>query len=262
MGCNTSQELKTKDGSSTGVNGTTAAVGEHNGENVTSEQNCNNEDAQQHQNGGDMGQEGMKSLATTKTPTTESSKTQHSINSNGDATNIKHLNSSSLPPMAKENGSIPQNSCNKAEISELNDMDDMGEDEAKAATKIQAVFRGHKVRNTMKKSETKTSNNTPAVAAASSEAEPTKEELEAEFDPNDKELCSAALKIQSTFRGHLSRKLVAKEVPEDVDIQEITKKVAEELDIDLSDPELNKAATKIQASFRGHKTRKDTQPIE
>lgn len=76
------------------------------------------------------------------------------------------------------------------------------------------------------------------------------------------ELCSAALKIQATFRGHLTRKLVTKEVPEDVDIQEITKKVAEELDIDLSDPELNKAATKIQASFRGHKTRKETQPIE
>lgn len=76
------------------------------------------------------------------------------------------------------------------------------------------------------------------------------------------ELCSAALKIQATFRGHLTRKLVTKDVPEDEDIQEITKKVAEELDIDLSDPELNKAATKIQASFRGHKTRKETQPIE
>lgn len=76
------------------------------------------------------------------------------------------------------------------------------------------------------------------------------------------ELCDAALKIQATFRGHLTRKLVAKEQPEDVDIQEITKKVAEELDIDLSDPELNKAATKIQASFRGHKIRKDQQTVE
>ncbi|XP_061399932.1 uncharacterized protein LOC133335638 [Musca vetustissima] len=134
---------------------------------------------------------------------------------------------------------------------------------AKAATKIQAVFRGHQVRATMKKSETNSaatsSNNT---AAAATENEPTKEELEAEFDPNDKELCSAALKIQATFRGHLTRKLVAKDTPEDVDIQEITKKVAEELDIDLSDPELNKAATKIQASFRGHKTRKEAQPVE
>lgn len=48
------------------------------------------------------------------------------------------------------------------------------------------------------------------------------------------------------------------ELKDDKDLQEITKKVAEELDIDLSDPELNKAATKIQASFRGHKVRKDT----
>jgi len=74
------------------------------------------------------------------------------------------------------------------------------------------------------------------------------------------DLCHAALKIQSTFRGHLARKLVNKDAPEDEDIQEITKKVAEELDIDLTDPELNKAATKIQASFRGHKTRKEANP--
>ncbi|XP_022220270.1 uncharacterized protein LOC111072601 isoform X3 [Drosophila obscura] len=123
----------------------------------------------------------------------------------------------------------------------------------------------------MKKSETKTVTNNGAAAAAAaaaaeveeaagSSAEQTKAELEAEFDPNDKELCHAALKIQSTFRGHLARKLVNKDAPEDEDIQEITKKVAEELDIDLTDPELNKAATKIQASFRGHKTRRDTQP--
>ncbi|XP_036231010.1 uncharacterized protein igl isoform X2 [Bactrocera oleae] len=145
---------------------------------------------------------------------------------------------------------------------------------AKAATKIQAVFRGHKVRNTMKKSETKSTPTASAnaasankndysktvaasAAAAAVEPEPTKAELEAEFDPNDKELCDAAAKIQAAFRGHLTRKVVTKDTPDDVDIQEITKKVAEELDIDLSDPELNKAATKIQASFRGHKIRKE-----
>ncbi|XP_055857183.1 uncharacterized protein LOC129920051 [Episyrphus balteatus] len=173
--------------------------------------------------------------------------------------------------------------CDKAEISELNNVDIDGDedkddvndddDEEKAATKIQAAFRGHKVRATMKKSDdtsaaaaaASTNKNTPAAdgnskaeaTAAAAEAEPTKEELEAEFDPNDKDLCNAALKIQATFRGHLSRKLVGNKEAEDIDIQEITKKVAEELDIDLSDPELNKAATKIQASFRGHKSRKD-----
>lgn len=68
------------------------------------------------------------------------------------------------------------------------------------------------------------------------------------------ELCDAAVRIQAAFRGHLARKTGG----DDKDLQEITKKVAEELDIDLNDPELHKAATKIQASFRGHKVRKDT----
>lgn len=73
------------------------------------------------------------------------------------------------------------------------------------------------------------------------------------------ELCDAAVRIQAAFRGHLARKVKDDgELKDDKDLQEITKKVAEELDIDLNDPELNKAATKIQASFRGHKVRKDT----
>lgn len=70
------------------------------------------------------------------------------------------------------------------------------------------------------------------------------------------ELCDAATRIQSAFRGHLQRKLQTSDIKDDKDLEEITKKVAEELDIDLTDPELNKAATKIQASFRGYKTRK------
>lgn len=61
--------------------------------------------------------------------------------------------------------------------------------------------------------------------------------------------------MQAAFRGHLTRKVATKGEPDDAELQEITKKVAEELDIDLNDPELNKAATKIQASFRGHKER-------
>ncbi|KAH8401722.1 hypothetical protein KR009_007551 [Drosophila setifemur] len=235
MGCNTSQELKTKDG---------AAIDA-----------VSNGDAE----------------PSAPPPEGESSKssnnhTNHaksnSIISNGDA---KAPNGGGAAGGGESGKSEATNGidrpCDKAAITELNDE----EDEAKAATKIQAVYRGHKVRETMKKSETKTTTNngsaagaapSAAAAEAAASAEPTKAELEAEFDPNDKELCHAALKIQSTFRGHLARKLVNKDEPEDEDIKEITKKVAEELDIDLTDPELNKAATKIQASFRGHKTRR------
>ncbi|XP_077283654.1 IQ calmodulin-binding domain containing protein igloo [Arctopsyche grandis] len=82
------------------------------------------------------------------------------------------------------------------------------------------------------------------------EPDPTKEELEAEFDPEDKELCHAATKIQASFRGHQVRKQAEQVAAKEV--EELSAK-AEELDIDLTDPELNKAATKIQASFRGHK---------
>lgn len=133
MGCNTSQELKTKEGSSTGVNGTTTGAGDQNEENATSEQNCNNEDAQQHKR--DSAQEASKpsTADSHNTTMTQHSKTS-SINSNGDASNVKHfINSntkSTLPSPAKENGALPQTtSCNKAEITEFNDMDDMGEDE-------------------------------------------------------------------------------------------------------------------------------------
>lgn len=104
---------------------------------------------------------------------------------------------------------------------------------------------------------TQSSCKTTSPGVSKNNEDPTKEQLEAEFDPNNKELCNAATRIQATFRGHLQRKLAASEIKDDADLEEITKKVAEELDIDLTDPELNKAATKIQASFRGHKTRKE-----
>ncbi|XP_058053691.1 neuromodulin [Anopheles bellator] len=132
-----------------------------------------------------------------------------------------------------------------------------------AATKIQAAFRGHKTRKEMKQGDGVTKASSEAQqqqATAETEREPTKEELEAEFDPNDAELTHAATRIQASFRGHMARKTAPKEGEDTkkvVDIDEITRKVAEELDIDMDDPELHKAASKIQASFRGHKVRKD-----
>ncbi|XP_058835111.1 neuromodulin [Topomyia yanbarensis] len=131
-----------------------------------------------------------------------------------------------------------------------------------AATKIQAVFRGHQVRTKMKQEDVNGSQ-PQQNSGADGEREPTKQELEAEFDPNDEELTHAATRIQACFRGHMSRKDgtgkkdEGDDKKEEVDIDELTKKVAEELDIDMDDPELHKAASKIQASFRGHKVRKD-----
>ncbi|KAG5897432.1 hypothetical protein JTB14_032121 [Gonioctena quinquepunctata] len=131
-----------------------------------------------------------------------------------------------------------------------------GESEAEedqAAVKIQAVFRGHQSRKSMKQP----ANKVEAATAASSE-EPTREQLENEFREDDKELCDAATKIQASFRGHMTRKQEAeKKGDESGSSQE--KNAEEELDIDLTDPDLNNAALKIQASFRGHMVRKENE---
>ncbi|XP_011500500.1 PREDICTED: uncharacterized protein LOC105364303 isoform X2 [Ceratosolen solmsi marchali] len=90
----------------------------------------------------------------------------------------------------------------KKEKEESGTEDSEGENSVdKAATRIQAAFRGHLVRQSMKNtgSSTKQGQNT--------EPEPTKEQLEQEFREDDKDLCHAATKIQATFRGHMSRKV-------------------------------------------------------
>ncbi|KAK8396828.1 hypothetical protein O3P69_005060 [Scylla paramamosain] len=112
----------------------------------------------------------------------------------------------------------------------------------KAATKIQASFRGHKVRKEVK--------------GQVHPAEPNAEDDEiAAIDLTDPELADAALKIQAGFRGAKARKNMKKE---DADLNQKLGNLnteEEEVDIDLTDPELNKAATKIQATFRGHRQR-------
>ncbi|XP_014488861.1 PREDICTED: neuromodulin [Dinoponera quadriceps] len=133
-------------------------------------------------------------------------------------------------------------------------------DQEAAATKIQAVFRGHCARKSLKQ---------PSKAEEPSEPEETtKEELQKEFPADDKDLLSAATKIQATFRGHMSRKeqaasAAAKSAMNIVGsaaakIEEKMQDAVHELEgIDLADPDLHKAATKIQASFRGHKVRQE-----
>ncbi|KOC67326.1 hypothetical protein WH47_09243, partial [Habropoda laboriosa] len=74
-------------------------------------------------------------------------------------------------------------------------------DREEAATRIQAAFRGHHARKSMKETESSTKQ-----TGTKSNSEPTKEQLQEEFRADDKELCEAATKIQASFRGHMSRK--------------------------------------------------------
>ncbi|XP_076336657.1 uncharacterized protein LOC143239460 [Tachypleus tridentatus] len=114
-------------------------------------------------------------------------------------------------------------------------------EEARAASKIQASFRGYKVRKelkTMKTEETK-----PHI----------KEEL-FEIDSNDTDLTKAVTKIQASFRGFKARKDLkthekVNKAPGWIQEQPVN-------EMDLSDPNLLKAVTKIQATFRGYHTRK------
>ncbi|XP_011875374.1 PREDICTED: uncharacterized protein LOC105566183 [Vollenhovia emeryi] len=163
-----------------------------------------------------------------------------------------------------KNGDISkaaENSATKAEFSnegKENAEDD--KDKETAATKIQAAFRGHHARKSLRVSET-------ATRTDEESSKSTQEQLQEEFPTDDQELSNAAKKIQATFRGHMSRKeqatAAAKSAMNMVDsatakIEEKMQDAVNELEgIDLADPDLHKAATKIQASFRGHKVRQE-----
>lgn len=151
--------------------------------------------------------------------------------------------------------------CKKVE--EEKEEEDSEKHKIEAATRIQAAFRGHHARKSMKETEA-----SKQQTGTNSESEPTKEQLQQEFRADDKELCNAATKIQASFRGHMSRKeqaasALAKSAGDFVEnaASKIEKKVEDAVNelegIDLTDPDLHKAATKIQASFRGHKVRQE-----
>ncbi|KYM84299.1 PREDICTED: neuromodulin [Atta cephalotes] len=165
-----------------------------------------------------------------------------------------------------KNGDISkaaENSATKAESADEGKENDADEEKEAAATKIQAAFRGHHARKSLRVSET-ASKETDEKSSESTE-QPTQEQLQEEFSTDDQELCNAAKKIQATFRGHMSRKeqAAAKSAMNMVEsatakIEEKMQDAVQELEgIDLADPDLHKAATKIQASFRGHKVRQE-----
>ncbi|EZA58093.1 hypothetical protein DMN91_006279 [Ooceraea biroi] len=149
----------------------------------------------------------------------------------------------------------------KAESSDKeNEKDEEEEKEKKAAaTKIQAAFRGHNVRKSLRVPD--------QTRSEEASSEPTKEQLQEEFPADNQELCDAAAKIQATFRSHMSRKDQAAAAVKSAmnTVESATAKMEEKMQdavhelegIDLADPDLHKAATKIQASFRGHKVRQE-----
>ncbi|XP_030759899.1 uncharacterized protein LOC115885211 [Sitophilus oryzae] len=168
----------------------------------------------------------------------EDKSSEEGIKQNEDENHITELDSKDTNSSSARTITIRSNGTTKSEENK----DDVKSEE-QAATKIQAVFRGHQTRKSMKQPQ----------AQQQDDKEPTREELENEFRLDDPELCNAATKIQASFRGHLTRKHMDGDKKGD----ESSSKQEEELDIDLTDPDLNKAAAKIQASFRGHLNRKD-----
>ncbi|XP_071173442.1 transcriptional regulator ATRX homolog isoform X7 [Mytilus edulis] len=161
----------------------------------------------------------------------------------------------------------------------------------KAATKIQAGFRGHKTRKEMlSKTDVQTTQKSETEVKTEEKTEAKKEEKqeeEVDIDLEDPATADAALKIQAGFRGYKTRKELQGQVEEgktkesesNTESKEETKTESkveetkteskveetktdskeEEVDIDLTDPEVEKAATKIQAGFKGYKTRKGIQ---
>ena len=112
--------------------------------------------------------------------------------------------------------------------------------------KIQSSFRGHQAR---KEVETIKEKKESESAKSSSEQQGDQEEEEIDIDLEDPEVGKAAVKIQSSFRGHQARKEVEtiKEKKESESAKSSSEQQGdqeeEQIDIDLEDPEVGKASS-------------------
>ena len=139
-----------------------------------------------------------------------------------------------------------------------------------AATKIQAGYRGMKTRQELKNEDKEREkedildidDDTKQTASKMRENKDDKnvtQEEEFDIDLDDPQTQVAATKIQASFRGSQTRK-VMQEKKSATTVEET--KEEEEIDIDLNDPEVEQAATKIQAGFKGKKARDEVQKMK
>ena len=96
---------------------------------------------------------------------------------------------------------------------------------------------------------------------SSTETQGDQEEEEIDIDLEDPEVGKAAVKIQSSFRGHQARKDVENLKAKADSTKILSEDVAsnQKTDIDLDDSEVEMAAVKIQSGFRGYQARKEVE---
>ncbi|CAM1300453.1 igl (predicted) [Pycnogonum litorale] len=156
----------------------------------------------------------------------------------------------------KDNELSDKNKCENHRTSENSAVDiDLEDPEVKkAATKIQATFRGHMSRKNVSQQ------NNQGHSEPDTNNQVTEDNSDIlDLDPNDGKVIDAVTKIQAGFRGIKARKFVKELTDEQsrtAEKQTTVESLQEEvLDIDLTDPDLTKAASKIQATFRGHRAK-------
>ena len=151
------------------------------------------------------------------------------------------------------NGISPVDSAvqkdNKNEEEEI-DIDLEDPEVEKAATKIQAGFKGHKARKEVK--EMRDEREEDVHEEGKYETKEVKDDEEVDIDRNDPNVQAATEKIQAGYKGMRTRR----DMKHKTEVKE-EEKDDEVVDIDLEDPDVQAATEKIQAGYKGMRTRRD-----